>query len=98
MFSEKVNWQDLKAKVTYVESDSLAVVRNGRNSIQWLPVLLNAATDESFVRLYGELVPVGSLPIWDPRNPASRGFVRYEKVRAKELFDTATLETVAVSK
>jgi hypothetical protein len=100
MLSETVDWQHLKASVTYVESDSLAVVRNGRNSLQWLPVLLNAATEEPFVLQYGELVPVESLGVWNPRGSNSTGFVRYEKVKplTRKFLDTATLETLEFPK
>jgi hypothetical protein len=100
MLSEKVNWQELKASVTYVESDSHAVIRNGRNSLQWLPVLLNAATDEPFVKMYGELVPVESLGVWNPQDWQSTGFVRYEKMKplTRKFLDTATLETLEFPK
>ena len=84
MLSEQVNWNELKSGITYTESDSLAVLRTERNTLQFQPVYLNAATNDPFVRIENQWVPVKGL----------KTFERYQRLGRKKLFDTATLETL----
>jgi len=84
MLSERVNWNQLKSSVTYIESDSLAVLRPERNTLQFHPVYLNVATNDPFVRIESRWVPVTEL----------KTFERYQPMGRKRLFDTATLETL----
>ena len=84
MLSEQVNWNELKSSVTYTESDSLAVLRPEKNTLQFHPVYLNAATNDPFVRIESQWVPVSEI----------KTFERYQKLGRKKPFDTATLETI----
>jgi hypothetical protein len=68
--SNPIDWEELRKDFTYIESDSVAVIRNGTNSIHWEPVYLNAATSEAFIKDNG----------WVPVREA-RGFERFEKVK-----------------
>ena len=38
MLSTEVTWQELKSEFTYLESDSIATIRTGENSLAFLPV------------------------------------------------------------
>ena len=79
-----INWNEIKKAVTYLETESLAVLRPDRNVLQYLPVYLNDATNDPFVRIEDQWVPVNEL----------RTFERYQKLGHKRLFDTATLEVL----
>jgi len=72
------NWNELKSSVSYTESDGLAVLRHENNTLQFHPVYLNAATNDPFVRIENEWVPVREL----------KTFERYQPIGRKKLFDT----------
>ena len=74
------NWNEIKKAVTYLETESLAVLRPDRNVLQYLPVYLNDATNDPFVRIENEWVPVTEL----------KTFERYQPMGRKRLFDTAS--------
>lgn len=75
------DWMKLKQGVTFRESDSLAVIRDPNyNLVSWLPVVLNDWSGAPHVSVDGRMEPIDALP----------GFERYEKVKTKRLFDTAT--------
>lgn len=84
MLSEETDWQELKSSVTYVESDSLAVIRTDYNALSWLPVYLNKQSGEPFLRTEDQWIPLNEV----------RNFERYQKINRKKLFDTSTLEVV----
>jgi hypothetical protein len=69
----------------FTESDSIATIEIGPNTLAFEPVYLDSA-NTPFIRRDGAWIPANELP----------GFRRYEKARRKKLFDTATLETVEV--
>jgi hypothetical protein len=73
-------WTKLKQSVTFTESDSVAVVRTSENSISWLPVHLNDWSGAPYISIDGRMEPVEDL----------KGVERYEKLKTKRLFDTAT--------
>ncbi len=83
-----IGWQQLRANVSYIESDKIAVIRTGENAIQWAPVFLNVGTNKCFIRSEGNLVPLEEV----------KGFERYteNKFPVKRMFDTATLEYIPV--
>jgi len=68
-----------RAAVSYLESDSVAVIRRRENCLAWLPVFLREADDEPFVCVDKKWLAVNALP----------GFLRFEKLRTKKLYDTA---------
>jgi hypothetical protein len=74
------NWEELKQNVTYTESDSVAVVRTSENALSWLPVFLNDWSGAPHISVDGRWEPVDGIA----------GFERYEKLKTKKLFDTAT--------
>jgi len=76
------NWAKLKQTVTYTESDSLAVVRTSENALSWLPVFLNDWSGAPHISIDGRMELVDAVA----------GFERYETLKTKKLFDTATLE------
>jgi len=80
MLTEQINWNELRASVSYVESDSLAVLRPERNTLHFHPVFLQESTGDAFVRIEGRWVPVREL----------RKFERYQKLGRKKLLDTST--------
>jgi len=80
-----VDWEKLKQSVTYAESDSVAVIRDPNyNLVSWLPVFLNDWSGAPHVSIDGRWEPVQDL----------NGFERYEKLKTKKYFNTATLELV----
>ena len=87
MLSTEVDWEELRQQFEYVESDSFTVIRNG-NSLQWMPVFLNAATGKPFIKESGKWVSVDDV----------RGFERFEKIKVptKTLYDPLRSETVTV--
>jgi hypothetical protein len=90
MLSTEVDWELLKKEFEYVESDSVAVIRNDSNSIHWEPVFLNAATNEAFIKDNGKLIPVREV----------YGFKRFEKVKipTKSFFEPLSGRTWEVPK
>jgi len=76
------NWAKLKQTVTYTESDSVAVVRTSENALSWLPVFLNDWSGAPHISIDGRMEPLDGIA----------GFERYETLKTKKLFDTATLE------
>lgn len=82
-----IDWQQLKDEVTYAESDSLAEIRTTYNTIWNLPVYINAATNDPYVRIDGQWTPISEFGIYDPANFPFRGFVRYIKIPLKKCFD-----------
>jgi hypothetical protein len=87
MLAANFSWQDLKSKVTYLYSDSLARVRKGLNALGWYPVFLNEATGQAYIERYGECKLVEGLA----------GFEDFEKVKTKSkpLYDTSTGEMLS---
>ena len=81
---EEINWAALKASVTYNPSDSVAVIRTSENALSWQPVYLNEATGQAFINQDGRWQHAESV----------RGFLKFEKVRTKKYFDTATLQLI----
>jgi hypothetical protein len=83
-----VDWDTLKASVTYLETDNLAVIRRTQNTIEWAPLFLNAGTNEYFIRSEGSWLPFAEV----------KGFERYaeNKIPVHRMFDTATLEYIPV--
>jgi len=88
MLTDSVDWQQLRASVSYVESNSVAVIRRTENAIEYAPVFLNAGTNECFIRSEGSWVPLTEV----------KGFERYaeNKIPVHRMFDTATLECIPV--
>jgi hypothetical protein len=71
--------------VTYTESDSLAVIRDPNyNLVSLRPVFLNDWSGEPHVSIDGRWEPIDYVP----------GFLKFEKVKTKKLFDTATRQMV----
>jgi hypothetical protein len=77
--SNPIDWEVLRKEFEYVESDSVAVIRNDTNSIHWEPVYLNAAHGDAFIKDNGAWVPVHEV----------HGFKRFEKVKVpmKSMYD-----------
>jgi hypothetical protein len=86
MLAPDFSWQDLKSKVTYAESDSLARVRTSENALGWFLVYLNEATGEPHIRRYDRWETIAGL----------KGFEGFEKLKAKELYNPLTGEMVPV--
>ena len=80
-----IDWSQLKQSVTFTESDSVAVIRDPNyNLVSWLPVFLNDWSGAPHVSIDGRSEPVQDL----------NGFERYEKLKTKKLYNTATGELV----
>jgi hypothetical protein len=78
-------WTKLKQSVTFTESDSVAVIRDPNyNLVSWLPVFLNDWSRQPHVSIDGRMEPVEGL----------NGFERFEKLKTRKLFDTATGQMV----
>ena len=81
----EINWADLKASFSYNPSDSVAVLRDlNYNAIEWAPVFLNEGGGEPCVNRDGRWRRVQDVP----------EFERFEQVRTKKYFDTATLQLI----
>lgn len=68
-----------------IESDSVALIKGRDNSLGWLPVYLDA-DNNPFVKVNGAWLSVTGL----------EGFQRFEKVRRRKLYNTATGKMVQV--
>lgn len=84
MLAPDFSWQDLKSKVTYLESDALARVRVGANALGWFPVYLNEASGAAFIKRYDQWWRVEGMV----------GFEGFEKLKTKQLFNPLTGEMV----
>jgi hypothetical protein len=89
-----IDWNRLRAEVTYVESDSTAEICTAQNTIGSYPVFLNAATNDPYVRLGESFVAVDDLKQYNPRDPRSTGFIQYRLVPRKQLYDPLQGRTV----
>jgi len=79
MLANESNWNEIKAKVSYTETDWTATIRTGANTIANEPVFIRQSDGECFVRRYGRYEVADTVP----------GFVRYERLDRKKYFDTA---------
>lgn len=87
MLVKDVDWHEIKASVSYDQTDWIAVICTGANTIANEPVLVRRSDGGCFIKRYGRFEPVESAP----------GFMRYErKPWRKRLLDTATLEVIEV--
>jgi hypothetical protein len=69
MLATDFDWSGLKAEVTYQDTDWIAIIHTGANTIANEPVLVRQSDGWCFVRRYGKFEPAESVP----------GFVKYER-------------------
>jgi len=65
--------------VNYLESDCVAAIQGRENALAWRPVFLRESDGEPFVCVDHKWLAVNALP----------GFLRFEKLQRKKLYDTA---------
>jgi hypothetical protein len=87
MLAKEVDWDEIKAKVTYQTTDWIAIIRTDINTVANEPVLVRQSDGACFVKRWGQYELAETVP----------GFVRYEhRPWRKRLLDTATLETIEI--
>jgi hypothetical protein len=87
MLAKEVDWDEIKAKVTYQTTNWIAIIRTGINTVANEPVFVRLSDGACFVKRWGQYELAENVP----------GFVRYERRPwRKRLLDTATLETIEI--
>ncbi len=78
------DWSGLKAELTYVLGDHVAVIRHDENALSWEPIFYRQSDAACCIKWRGRWQLAETVP----------GLERFEQVNSKKYFDTATLETV----
>lgn len=78
------DWSGLKAELTYVPGDHVAVIRQDENALSWEPVFYRQSDAACCIKWRGKWQLV----------EAVLGLERFERVNRKRYFDTATMKTV----
>jgi hypothetical protein len=87
MLVRDVDWHEIKASVSYDQTDWIAIIRTSVNTIANEPVLIRQSDGGCFVKRYGHYEAAETVP----------GFVKYERRPwRKRLLDTATQEVIEV--
>lgn len=87
MLATDVNWNQIKATVTYQNTEWVAILRPAENTIANEPAFIRESDGACFIKRYGRFEPAESAP----------GFVKFEENRWRKRFlDTSTLEMIEI--
>jgi hypothetical protein len=83
---EDFDWLGIKAGITYIEGDHVAVIRHDGNALSWEPTYYRQSDGACCIKRNGRYELVEAIS----------GIERYERRQFKKLFDSSTGELIEV--